>query len=244
MWMIHEWKLNGVTRNFGDAIYELFLDPVTLREWEADREKLHYPVGSVIANEHLEAAVKANLTPVFHGCGWRGRELEPELVKLAEFDGVRGPHTRQELLRHGIDEPVVGDPAYDIADLYAPGPPNGLAIVIRHITDRTEKTPDSIHELGADVIFSPVVDDEADMVEFIQKLSGARFILTGSMHAAILADAYHIPFALFGGERVDCPPKWADWLASIGVEQLDFVDNIKEGREWYNSVVAPTKKET
>ena len=240
--MIHEWKLNGVTRNFGDAIYELILEEETIREWESDKNKLHYPIGSVIANEHLEKAINAGLTPVFHGCGWRGRELAPELVKLAEFDGVRGPHTRAELLRHGIDEPVVGDPAYSLADRYPKGPPNGLAIAVRHITDRTEKTPDSIHELGVDAIFSPVVEDTTDMLEFSHKLSGARFVLAGSLHAAIMADAYNIPFALLGGERVDCPPKWVDWLASIGVEGAEWVDNIKDGREWYKTVVAPNRR--
>lgn len=239
--MIHEWKLNGVTRNFGDAVYELFLDEETKREWEEDPKKLHYPVGSVIANEHLEAAINAGLTPVFHGCGWRGRELEPELVKFAEFDGVRGPYTRQELLRHGIDEMIVGDPAYKLPKIVAPGPPNGMALCVRHITDRTKQTSNTIHELGVDASFSPVVEDEGDMVEFIQKISGARFVLAGSLHAAILADAYNVPFALYGGERVDCPDKWRDWLASIDIEEAEWVDNIKDGREWYNHVVKSKK---
>lgn len=239
--MIHEWKLNGVTRNFGDAIYELLFDSQQLYEWENDQEHLHYPIGSVIANEHLEKAVKAGLIPVFHGCGWRGRELEPELVKVAKFDGVRGPHTRDELLRHGIDEPIVMDPAYKLPLMFSAGKPNGLAIAVRHIADRQDKTPDSIHELKADAIFSPVVEDEADMVEYIEKLSGARFVLAGSLHAAIVADAYGIPFALLGGDKVDCPPKWVDWLASIGVTDVEWVDNVKDGRTWYNRAVAPVR---
>jgi len=235
--MIHEWKLNGVTRNFGDAIYELFLDTQVQREWEEDTKKLHYPVGSVIANEHISAALEAGLYPVFHACGWRGTELNPELIKFCEFDGVRGPHTQAELAKHGIDTKVVKDPGYLLPEIVPHGQPNGLAIAVRHITDRQERTANSIHELGVDAIFSPVVDDKTDMIEFIQKLSGARFILTGSLHAAILADAYGIPFALYGGERVDCPAKWADWLASIDVEDVEFVDNIKDGREWYNYAV-------
>jgi len=239
--MIHEWKLNGVTRNFGDAIYELLLSPGTRREWEEDQEKLHYPVGSVIANEHLEKAVAANLIPVFHSCGWRGTELNPELIKLAEFDGVRGPHTRDELLKHGIETEVTMDPAYRLPGIVAPGPPNGLAIAVRHITDKSEKTVNTIHELGVDATFSPVVEDESDMIEFIQKVSGARFVLAGSLHAAIIADAYNVPFALYGGERVDCPPKWSDWLASIDVTEAEWVDNIKDGREWYNHVIKSKK---
>lgn len=239
--MIHEWKPNEKTRNFGDAAYELFLDRETLDRYEADNERLHFPVGSVIANSHMKNALNANLTPVFHGCGYRGEELDPDLVAKAEFDGVRGPYTRQALLKHGIDELVVPDPVYAIAKKYAPGPPNGLAVAIRHVLDKAEPGLNTIHELGVDAIFSPAVEDEADMVEFVQKISGARFVLAGSLHAAILADAYNVPFALYGGSRVDCPPKWEDWLASIDVTEVEWVDNIRDGRDWYNSAVAAKK---
>lgn len=188
--MIHEWKPNEATRNFGDAAYELFLDPTTLQEWEADNERLHFPVGSVIANSHMQTAISANLIPVFHACGYRGEPLIPGLLKQAEFHGVRGPHTRAALLKHGIDQPVVQDPVYKIAKKYQPGPPNGLTICVKHILDRAEKNINTIHELGVDATFSPAVEDEADMIEFVQKISGARFVLAGSLHAAILAHAY------------------------------------------------------
>lgn len=239
--MIHEWKPNEGTRNFGDAVYELFLHPAVLEEWEADNKRLHFPVGSVIANNHIQHALNANLIPVFHNCGYRGEELDPKLLAQAEFDGVRGPHTRDALLEHGIDQPVTKDPVYHVAEKYSPGPPNGLAICVRHITDRTERGVNTIHELGVDAMFSPAVEDEADMIEFIQKISGSRFVLAGSLHAAILAHAYGVPFALFGGSRVDCPPKWEDWLASIDVTDVEWVDNIRDGRDWYNSAVAAKK---
>lgn len=236
--MIHEWKPSEDVRNFGDAVYELFLDKETLRTWEEDNEHLHFPVGSVIANNHMEHALNANLTPYFHNCGYRGEELDPELLAKSKFDGVRGPHTREALLKHGIDQPVTKDPVYQLADTYQPGPPNGLAICVRHITDKTQKNLNTIHELGVDAMFSPKVDDETDMIEFVQKISGARFVLTGSLHAAIVAHSYGVPFALFGGSRVDCPPKWEDWLASVGVSKVEWVDNIRDGRQWYNSAVA------
>jgi len=235
--VIHEWKPNESTRNFGDAAYELFLDPETMRQWEEDPNKLHFPVGSVIANNHMQKAVDAGLTPVFHSCGYRGEELDPYLVSVSEFYGVRGPHTRAELLKHDIDQPVTDDPVYAIAERFAAGPPNGLAICVRHITDRSERTSNTIHELGVDAVFSPAVETEADMVEFVQKISGARFVLAGSLHAAILADAYGVPFAPFVGNRIDCPPKWEDWLASIGVTTVEWVDNVRDGRRWYQQSV-------
>jgi hypothetical protein len=235
--MIHEWKLDSNTRNFGDALYELLLDQETINEWEADLTKLHYPIGSVICNENIRMSLKAKMTPVFHGCGWRGQPLDPALVKQAEFDGVRGPNTRKELLRHGIDTPVVLDPAYKLPNIYSPGIPNGLAIAIRHIQDKSDYSINTIHELGADAMFSPVIEDKSDMMAFIEKVSGARFVLAGSLHAAIVADAYGVPFALLGGDWIDCPPKWEDWLASIGIKDVKWVDNVKDGRAWYKSVM-------
>lgn len=235
--MIYEWKLDGVTRNFGDALHEVLLEPRVHYEWSEDPTTLHFPIGSVIANEHIEYAVNQELTPVFHGCGWRGEELEPELVKLAEFHGVRGPNTSAELRRHGIDAEVTLDPAYKLPGMFLRGEPNGLAITVRHIADKSDYNPDSIHALKADALFSPVVQDESDIVSFIEKISGARFVLAGSMHAAIVAHAYGVPFALLGGDFVDCPPKWHDWLNSVGVTDVQWVDNVKDGRTWYNSAV-------
>jgi hypothetical protein len=235
--MIYEWKLDGVTRNFGDALHEVLLSPQQSYEWSQDDSAIHYPLGSVIVNEILEEALNLGKTPIFHGCGWRGEELEPELVKTAEFHGVRGPHTQAELRKHGIDTEVTLDPAYRLPFTYASGQPNGLAIAIRHIEDSSDYTPDSIHELGADALFSPVVQDETDILAFIDKVSGARFVLAGAMHAAVVAHAYGVPFALLGGEYINCPPKWYDWLSSIGVTDVQWVDNVKDGRNWYNSAV-------
>jgi hypothetical protein len=235
--MIYEWKLDGVTRNFGDALYEVLLDPQVHYKWSQDQTSMHFPIGSVICNTVIEEALNQGLTPYFHGCGWRGEELEPELVKLCEFDGVRGPHTSAELKRHGIDADVVLDPAYKLPGMFLRGEPNGLAIAVRHIEDDSDYNPDSIHGLKADALFSPVVQDESDIISFIEKVSGARFVLAGSMHAAIVAHAYGVPFALLGGEYVNCPPKWFDWLHSVGITDVQWVDNVRDGRFWYNSAV-------
>jgi hypothetical protein len=235
--MIYEWKLDGVTRNFGDALPEVFLDPLKHHEWSLDPSSVHFPIGSVISNTHLKLAADAGKIAVFHGCGWRGESLDPELLETAEFDGVRGPNTQAELRKHGIETEITLDPAYMLPGIYPKSSPNGLAFAVRHILDKSDYNVNSIHELGADALFSPVVEDRADILAFIDKVSGARFVLAGSMHAAIVAHAYEVPFALLGGEYIDCEPKWADWLNSVGVTDVRFVHNVKDGREWYRSAL-------
>lgn len=197
---------------------------------------MHFVLGSVICNTVIKQTLRQGLKPVFHGCGWRGEPLDHNLVEQCEFIGVRGPHTQEELARHGIDTIVSKSPAYQLPHIVSPGKPNGLALVIRHILDDTETNPNTVHELKADATFRPTVEDRTDIVEFIQKVSGARFVLAGAMHAAIVAHAYGAPFALLKSKYIDCPPKWEDWLASVNLGSPVFVDNIMEGREWYNSI--------
>jgi hypothetical protein len=241
--VIYEWKLDGEIRNFGDALHEVLIPAKQHYEWYLDEKNMHFVLGSVIDNTVIKETLRQGYKPIFHGCGWRGEPLETHLVEKCEFIGVRGPHTQEELARHGVDALVSLDPAYQLPHLFQKGQPNGLAMVIRHIKDPTETNPNTIFDLKADAIFRPKVEDRADILSFIEKVSGARFVLTGAMHAAIVAHAYGVPFALLDSEYIDCPPKWEDWLASIDYGSPVFVDNIIDGREWYNSVRKDSERE-
>jgi hypothetical protein len=241
--VIYEWKLDGDIRNFGDALHEVLVPAKQHYEWMMDERYMHFILGSVIDNEVIEETLDLGYKPIFHGCGWRGNPLDYDLLQHCEFIGVRGPYTQQELERHNIQTIVSLDPAYQLPHIIEPGDPNGLAMVVRHLKDPTEYTPNTIHELRSDAVFRPSVENKDDIIEFVKKISGARFVLAGAMHAAIVAHAYGVPFALLGGEYVDCPPKWEDWLASINYGSPVFVTNLKDGREWYNSVKQEAQKE-
>lgn len=235
--MIYEWKLDGDTRNFGDALHEVLLPSSTHKEWSEDKEKMYFVVGSVICNDIMRDTLEQGLQPIFVGCGWRGEELDPELVAKSVFKGCRGPRTQGELARHGVDVSVTLDPAYELPNLFPQGEANGMAITVRHIKDTTNFDKNAVHDLNADAMFSPVIHDKGDILAFIEKISGARFVLAGSMHAAIVAHAYGVPFALLRSNYIDCPPKWADWLESVDLGEPVWVDNVIQGREWYKTAV-------
>lgn len=228
--------MDGEVRNFGDALHEVLLPPNTHKEWKEDERKMYFPIGSVICNEVISETLRLNLQPVFVSCGWRGEDLDPRLVQQCSFVGARGPHTAAELAKHGVDVPVTGDPAYALPQLFLPGQPNALAIVIKHIKDNSDYGPQTIFDLKGDALFSPVVETYEDIVEMIQQISGARFVLAGSMHAAMVADAYGVPFAPYGGNYIDCPAKWFDWFAERGYGEPIWVGDVFEGREWYKSI--------
>lgn len=60
-----------------------------------------------------------------------------------------------------------------------------------------------------------LVDPRRNPDEVIAALSGARLVLTESLHGAILADAYGIPWRPFAVSRNFSTAKWADWAASL-----------------------------
>jgi succinoglycan biosynthesis protein ExoV len=234
--MIYEWKLDGETRNFGNALPEVLYPAAMLEELHASTENMYFLIGSVICNEIMDETLRSGYTPIFMNCGWRGEGLNDYLVAQCIFEGARGPHTQEELAKHDVDVEVTHDPAYELPSLYAKDAPNGLAIVVRHIKDKAEYSQNTIHELKADALFSPVIQDGQDILDFIQKISGARFVLSGSMHACMVAHAYGVPFAPLLSDYVDCPEKWFDWFAAEGLGNPIFVNDVVEGRKWHNSL--------
>jgi hypothetical protein len=235
--VIYEWKMDGVVRNYGDALAELITPPSIYKMWAENQDHMYFPLGSVICNEIIEETLRLGLKPVFITCGWRGEELDSSLVELCEFRTVRGPNTQAELARHGIDVEFTRDPAYVLPELLTKAQPNGLAFVMRHLKDPSEYNEFTAHEYGADEIYSAVVETLDDTIRIVHKISGARFVLAGSMHAAMTAHAYGVPFALLDGPYIDCLPKWYDWFASVDLGEPVFVNSIVEGRQWYNDNV-------
>lgn len=106
--------MDGKIRNFGDALYEVFVDPETYRQWIEDDLNTHFPVGSVICNTVIEETLDLGYKPIFYDCGWRGEPLDKDLVKHCIFFGARGPHTQKELARHDVIVPVTMDSGYKI----------------------------------------------------------------------------------------------------------------------------------
>lgn len=235
--MIYEWLMDGQVRNFGDALYEITVEPKTLQVWREDKEHMHFPLGSVIDNTVIDETLRLGYKPIFYDCGWRGEKLDSTLVQQCTFLGARGPHTQRELAEHGVVVPVSLDAGYKVPKIVPKGVPNGMAISIRHILDDSDYSIDSALALGADALFTPTVEDRQDVLELIEKISGARFVLAGAMHVAIIAHAYDVPFALLDAGYINCPPKWEDWLASIEVTDVDWVDNVIDGRKWHKSSV-------
>lgn len=107
---------------------------------------------------------------------------------------VRGPLTRNELLKKGISTPkVYGDPALLFPEIYNP-----VKIIkykyglIPHYIDFTD--PNSlliIKQLQSQGV--KIINITAGIFHFIDELVQCKNILSSSLHGLIAADAYNIP---------------------------------------------------
>lgn len=227
--MIHEWRLDDGTRNFGDALTELLANIMsfaTAQEMYESKDKKYFLIGSVIDNEIILNTILQGYKPVFVNCGWRGNPLSKILVEQSEFIGCRGPLTQKELERNGVSVAITKDSAYLIKDL------------IRGSTKQTAKILTFPHLLSSEGSGSlTAVSDKEDLIKKIRQISAAKFVLGGAMHSCIIAHAYNTPFAPYVADDfyVDAVTKWKDWLESIGIpkDNLRFARTYQEGLAWY-----------
>lgn len=218
--MIYEWKLDGVTRNFGDTLYEVVYSTEDLISYAQDTERCYFLVGSVICNTVIRETLDLGFSPVFLDCGWRGEALDPELVAKSTFVGCRGPNTKEELKKHGILVEVTGDLAYKVPSKVTKGNLTNKTLMIPHIQDPLRYDYDKDYYL-VDEIIQPAVTNLQSTVDLIKQISSARLVFTGSLHAAMISHAYGVPFIPMQ-TYVNCMPKWIDWAMSVGIDKLEF----------------------
>jgi hypothetical protein len=96
----------------------------------------------------------------------------------------------------------------------------GRTICIPHIHE--PKPHDELLRLsGAELILSPEIDASEDALrDLLDKIASAEFVLTGSLHGAIIACAYKRPFAFWDSGHVDVPFKWEDFARSVNIPAI------------------------
>ena len=218
------WSPIDGKENVGDYLAFYFLNRLfSGLRLEADVYRL---VGSVIAPgviaSDVDRSARQDSTRIaFWACGCReDRPLPKNLLQHAHVFGVRGPLTRA-VLGLPLDTPL-GDPALLLPLLHAPRPSalsKGKTIFIPHIRDMLDETPARLLELSqADILVSPIIDSSlAAVEEFIDTVCSAAFVIAGSLHGAIIACAYGVPYSFFDTGHVDQPFKWRDFAHSIDI---------------------------
>jgi hypothetical protein len=237
------WRHNQRHGNLGDAlnlvVLEAFgvtahrtLSPVTSSAPTPTLLAIGSTVSDrIVADRHARCVV--------WGSGWRGEQVSDATRDLLDVRAVRGPHTAAAL---GVTGQVpMGDPALllpRIIDANAhrsSSRSSGRAILVPHISHIS-----GAPEVGCDQTVTVGVRQAGltgrftttDMVRRVRTIANAGFVLTGALHAAIIAQAYGVPWAPWRGPDVDCPAKWDDWAAYLGIE-LQFAPDRAAGERWW-----------
>lgn len=221
--------------NFGDYLTEYFVRRMLVEPFVD--AAIYRLVGSAISDALVDQdlqGLSAEARLSYWCCGARGEDgLSPDLKARCDFWGVRGPLTRKAL--ELPDDTPLGDPGFLVPLLYAPqqiASLNGKTATMVHFSalDRSDAL---CAKAGADVALSPSVTSFDELERLFDSIASVDFLLTASLHGAILACALGTPFAFWSYGETDVPFKWQDTAALLGIS-ADFHDHVDQGRQWWD----------
>lgn len=196
--------------NFGDDLNKWLWDAILpgWRDWAPDVTLVG--VGTLINSTGLESFRNKKVLVLGSGVGY-GQTPDPELCAGWDIRFVRGPHSAMAL---GLERArAICDPAVLLPDLpdFQSIPPSGDVIFIpHHRSVQRHDWPAVCRAAGIEFV-SPCHDAH----DVIRKIAGARRVIAESMHAAIIADAFRVPWVPIRMWEYFHESKWADWAASL-----------------------------
>jgi len=254
---------NTYLKNLGDCIAEIVVDYLGYKLIRCgvnnnaiNAGRCLMPIGSVLDNNSLN---RFNCPIDIWGCGSKGNWIDPPNLARLRVHAVRGPLTAKAL-KLPADIPM-GDPALLLPFIStSETAKHSKTLVIPHLHQTTQQNASRrCRETGCDEMLMTQVYLDAiypnslktilrmtkDYVhlkrlpqalwEVINTIAGASFVLTASLHGAIIAQAYGVPWAAYTDDYVDSPFKWYDWAAYLGVE-LNFVRDLEQGQQWWDAI--------
>lgn len=204
--------------NFGDDLNQWLWDALMpgWRDWP-DRRTL-FGVGTLLQPANLERHRPALVMGSGYGYG---AMPSAELIAATDFRAVRGPLTCRSFgldAGLGITDPAAVIPTLGL-DAFADLRPSGDAIFIPHYTSASVAIGWARVCEGAGLRYvSP--GDESHAV--IRAIAEARLVVTESMHGAILADAFRVPWVAVRFSDKFNEYKWNDWAAGLGMSVAPY----------------------
>jgi hypothetical protein len=199
--------------NFGDDLNLPFFNFVAPELGHIKSTRKLYGIGTLLNNVHGPIA-----NAIIFGSGFGyGRDVEWDRESVSVL-GVRGPITARAL---GIPaELVIGDPA-----LYLPkiqplllGSAQGRGQVLVATHHRTNEMWDLRGEQEDGFFF--LDPGMVSIADYVASIRSAPLVLTESLHGAIVASAFGVPFIPISLRTQLEPTKWADFAQSVALESL------------------------
>ena len=235
-----------VPRNWGDELNKFLLEFITHKKFyfvpftsSYLKHVKHYVlIGSILTFYNLNKSI-------VYGSGIIDPAEEIEGIP-EKVISVRGPKTREILLKSGIDCPeVYGDPALLLPLFYKPktGPGKGKIIVIPHIQTTVKEVKEACEGIISDYNILSLFNYKR-WTDIIDTICSAKFVVSESLHGLIVAEAYGIPNVWV--EFKDHPEYWDfkyhDFFSSIKRTRKKIKLQEKPGYEAIQSQINDWKK--
>lgn len=220
------------TGNFGDDLNVWIWDHLLpgWREW--DPEVTLVGVGTLINAQNILPFADHRIVVMGSGVGYGGGTI-PRLDPKWDIRCLRGPRSARLL---GLPDSIgITDPATMLSDLpiFDVRERSSMPIFVPHWeTVALANWQEACH--NCDIEF---VDPRGDAFHVIGKISRAPLVLAESMHAAIIADTFRVPWIPTRIGRHFLASKWQDFLMSSGIEAE--IEPLHEGSIRFPSRIGP-----
>lgn len=193
--------------NFGDDLNEFLWERIFENSLDKFGEKDSYFIG--IGTRLRRKNIPHNKKIVVFGAGYGYETVPPVVNEYWDILCVRGPLTAEKL---GVgQDKVITDPAILTALQY----PNfnkeyDVSFIPHHLTIHEDNWEDVCRNLNVNFI-NPT--NHPDRV--IEEIIKSKLVVTESLHGAIIADSFRIPWIPFYTRSHFSKFKWDDWAASM-----------------------------
>ncbi len=197
----------SVRSNFGDALNEWLWRACLPGLWEDDGT-VFVGIGTILDDSIPKAPVRIVL-----GTGAGYAPLPRDIGDASwRIYGVRGPLTARVL---GLSQTAaLTDPAILLCEFDEFKRRQGDA---KLFVPHWKSLPFGNWETICDELGLEFVDPCSDSRAVVEKIASARLVIAESLHAAIIADAFRIPWIPVALSREVSAFKWADWTLSKGL---------------------------
>lgn len=215
-------------QNLGDRISEIVFNYLCkLNNIDKDKiinkTKHLYAIGSILFFENQDATVWG--TGCMHEISVNfNTVLHQKYMRHLDVRAVRGPKTREELIKLGIQCPeIYGDPAILMPLIYKPMKKSNVqTILIAHYKDM----------FNLDTTEYPNVQ-VLDMLtnnwkEKIDIISSAQLVVSSSLHGLVIAESYKVPAILLQPEFENDLFKYEDYYLGTGRAEYPMAKSIDE----------------
>lgn len=200
--------------NFGDYLNEFLWDkllPRSLNEYR-DENTIFLGIGTRLRPEILDNDPRKKI--VF-GTGYGYSKKPPIVDSTWEIKCVRGPKTAEALR---IDKSyAITDSAILIKEII--NPPIQKKFKYGFIPHHSTIKEDDWESVCENLNFK-YINPKRDPMEVIKEITSCEYIISESLHGAIIADAYRIPWVAIKTRSTINNFKWQDWAESL---ELEFI---------------------